>query len=685
MLRLVHASTWWSSTGGAHIFDARYYHDLARGLGERGAGAAAEVASFANVGYTWLLRALASSAGESLYVVAVAQAVAGALSVVLVGVAARSLTRSSTVGLVAAALLALYAPALHFEALLLIPAFDLLLASAALALVAIGSKKSAAMPWFLAGACVGAATLLRASSAIAVVSYAAAAFLLRRSVREVALKQALAVLFGAALFVVPAAVSASSAAGEWVFVSANGGMNLWVGNHERATGSYENAPFLGASRGGDFEYTLVTERERFHEEARRRTGDSKLTLVAADRYWARAALADIGSAPGAWLARTVAKARLLIGNQEPRTNSAFELTLALSPLVRVAPLRFGVLFALGAAGVALLARRRRARLVLVTSAALAAPLAACLLFFVSGEYRHPAAAPLVVLAAAGLVATAKYARRRIWPRGRRGALAMALFAMVMPLALTLPKPGCLIAKDLKAYSDALASPGFGGRMPTRETYAAARALLAHAGDDYPSAVTGLEGLLLVSSNEAIQFRDEAAARRLVETASSLWQLAPSPAKGLAPSDARRIHNNLRNRVQQLARQPFVAEWETLPTELQALGGQNWAEAEFLIGMKKLAEAERFLDRALGLCPSSVEVLAARGKLEEARGGSPTQWFEASLAAFPALALPALHLASYYRGRGELERAREYLELARAREPKDPGVAELERTLPRPAL
>src|SRR4029079_17684636 len=74
--------------------------------------------------------------------------------------------------------------------------------------------------------------------------------------------------------------------GTWAPVSANGGMNLWVGNHRGAVGVYQAADFLKTPR-------AAGEESGFLDEARRRTGDPALALTGADGYWRGEALREV--------------------------------------------------------------------------------------------------------------------------------------------------------------------------------------------------------------------------------------------------------------------------------------------------------------------------------------------------------------------------------------------------------
>jgi tetratricopeptide (TPR) repeat protein len=72
-------------------------------------------------------------------------------------------------------------------------------------------------------------------------------------------------------------------------------------------------------------------------------------------------------------------------------------------------------------------------------------------------------------------------------------------------------------------------------------------------------VLAAEALLLVESNQAIQFQDRAAAQRLIQTAEELWGRALKPGRDLDAATVSRVRQNLVRRIAQLSRQPFVSQ------------------------------------------------------------------------------------------------------------------------------
>lgn len=560
-LRLLHVRSLHSALGTAQIHDAAYYHDVAESLlGWPTLSKLDGQMAFANLGYPYVLKWVYTLAASPTAVLLL-QAVFGAATTALIGLLTRALFRNASAGLWAAALYACYAPSIFYDGLLLVPSSSAFLA-ALLGWSLLAAIQKRGLAWCaVAGVVMGAGTLLRAAQllwlplAIATVIFAAGK---ARGVRK--LWPVLLLMLGSTCCVVPVVLTQHASTGAWIPITTNGGMNFWIGNHQGASGSYTVAPFLGSSQGGDYQHTLIVERDRFLAEARRRSGDPALSLAQASGFWWQETLREIGAAPGQWFAALGRKSLLVLNNYEARTNASFDLMQELSPILGWNPVRFGLLTTLAALGAAQLRRPRYARARWILAPLVAAPVLTCLLFFVSGEYRHPAAVALAVLAGLGVQQL-----RGVFASHEPGRRPSLLGTAVLPLAVAgvafLPMSELGSAKDRKAYAEALASTSPDGTAPTLERYALARTLL-EGHDDTPQAqVLAAEALLLVESNQAIQFQDVHAAERLAQTADALWQRDLQPDRDLDAATLNRVRQNLVRRVAQLCRQPFVREAE----------------------------------------------------------------------------------------------------------------------------
>ena len=411
-LRLLHVFFMDAALGGAQIHDALYYQDtaLAWTLAEsESVHVSVNGMPFANQGYIAVLKLLYWILGTQALGVLVIQAMLGSCAVFIVGVAGQRLFQSEAAGLLAAGGLALYAPAIHFDALLLIPSLSLFFSASGLYLFVrtLEGGSRAALHALALGVCIAFSAALRPSQWLLTLfcvlswSWFRPAFS-RRKVMGVALAFVLGLILGFS----PLAVEQRVRVGEWIPVSANAGMNLWMGNRVGASGTYQVAPFLPYPEAGTSVYTIPSERDAFWLEARERSGDPKLSLQGASTFWLYEAGGEVVGSPLEWAGLMGRKFAALLNDVEPRTNADFALTSHLSPILAYDPVRFGVLLLFATLGLVLL-RPTDARAAAAVAPFVLAPLLTCLLFFVSSEYRHPAVPALAVLAGWGLLQTVR--------------------------------------------------------------------------------------------------------------------------------------------------------------------------------------------------------------------------------------------------------------------------------------
>ena len=143
---------------------------------------------------------------------------------------------------------------------------------------------------------------------------------------------------------------------------------------------------------------------------------------------------------GLWWARTHPREEIVLAAKktyyfwnrtESPTNLGIDFAREFSKVLRALPIHFGIVAPLGLAGI--LFTRRRWRELMPLYAAIAVPWLTCVLFFMSAEYRLPAAAILILFGGHALTraATAEFTRRRTPVPGRRreGAIALALLLL----------------------------------------------------------------------------------------------------------------------------------------------------------------------------------------------------------------------------------------------------------------
>ena len=373
--------------------------------------------------YPYFLGVIYAIAGRHLLLVRLVQALIGSASCVFVALAASRLV-SRRAGIIAGAVLALYAPAIFFDGLLQKSVLDVFFVSLALWLIAKvplkpdspydqraerrgsadrrdsrGVRLQPDLLWLSLGLCIGGLSLTRENALVFTVVIVAWA--LTRSWRHAAWFVA-----GLAIVLVPVAARNSLVGGGFYVTTAQFGPNFYIGNNPKAEGTYAS---LRYGRGAP-EY----ERQDATELAELVVGH-QLTPAEVSNYWTGRALEFITSQPGAWLALMARKAALLVNRSEMvDTEDQASYAEWSWPLWLLGPIaHFGVLVPLAVLGAFATWPERapnhssrrpwplRSRLG-VLYALILAYAASVVLFYVFARYRYPLVPMLVIFAAAGL-------------------------------------------------------------------------------------------------------------------------------------------------------------------------------------------------------------------------------------------------------------------------------------------
>jgi tetratricopeptide (TPR) repeat protein len=347
-----------------------------------------------------------------------AQIVLGSLACGVLVLAGRAFF-SRRAGLAAGLLVALYPPAIFFDAL--IQKANLGLVFMALLLLALGraSLRASARLGLAGGALMGLLALTREESVLLVPllglwwGWGPPAADARERARRLG-----AYALGLALVLAPVAARNAWVGGELVLTTAQAGPNFYIGNGPRAVGIY--VPLRPERSDTSFERADAVE---LAEAALGR----ELSAREVSRYWTGQALRWIREHPAAWLGLMLRKLALLLNWYEvPDAEDLYffeRSSLVLRLLGRV--LHWGVLLPLAGAAVVLTWSRRRelAALYLVLATLACGPV----VFYLMARYRYPLVPGLALLAGAGLVEAGRLARGRRW----RALLAPGLLLAVL--------------------------------------------------------------------------------------------------------------------------------------------------------------------------------------------------------------------------------------------------------------
>jgi tetratricopeptide (TPR) repeat protein len=420
-LAWLHASPF----AGSLILDARFYDAWAQRIA--GGEWIGRSAFWVDPLYAYLLAAIYRLAGHDLLLPRLANVAFGAGTAIVAARIAWRLWDSRSAAALAALMVVLFIPEIHFETQIEKTALSVFLLALCVDLFLAGTMRAI----FAAGIAVGLATLAR-GNALLLLPFAALALTLgwdseRGGVadRRVRLQRAGLLLAGALPLIGLATLHNYEASGELVPTTTNLGINLYLGNHlGNIYGYYEPPDFLHPS--------TDTEAHDFRAEAERRTGRT-FSDRALSSYWVGQSWQAVVARPELALRRTIHKLQLIFNDDEVPDSDDVALVAQWSPVLRSPIVWFGELLPLALLGIAVGWRRRSVR---VVAAAAAVYVASLLPFFVFGRLRVQLLPFLAVLASGALLWLIAALRAR---RGRSLSLAVLILAVGSAAAFYRPE------------------------------------------------------------------------------------------------------------------------------------------------------------------------------------------------------------------------------------------------------
>ena len=391
-------------------------------------------------GYAFFLAGEMLALGDDLLRIRVAQALVGALSCLLVALLGSRLAGPHA-GLIAGVIAAVYAPLVYTEiglfAEVLVVLFNLLALLLALKLLDRPQFATAAM----LGLCLGLSAITRSTGLLLIPLFA---WLLWRGIELPPRRRAARIgmiAAAAALVIAPVTWQNWRAEADLVPVQRNGGLNFYIGNGIGSDGGAH------VRLGGNWDRLLA---------APYRAGLAKPTEH--DRFYLRRWWSEVRADPLRYLGLLLRKTYLTFHARELRDTHDPAFFEQVSLLLHWLP-GWGMLFPLAALGWWWQRRERRAYRLL--EATIALYLLTCIVLVVGSRYRLPAAPPLAIYAALGLVGLWQR-----WTQGRRAELlraaaVAAAFALVIRLPWGVPVSN--FAEEWSLEGDAALALGQTGR------------------------------------------------------------------------------------------------------------------------------------------------------------------------------------------------------------------------------
>jgi tetratricopeptide (TPR) repeat protein len=354
--------------------------------------------------YPYFVGVLYGLFGRDLLVLRIAQATLGAASCVLLAYAGSRFV-SRRAGIAAGVGLALYAPAIFFDALIQKSVLDVFFVSTLLALLSRAESGGPTPParTLLLGVVAGCLGLTRENALILVVVLGVWIWLRAPRGLRTRLPAVGRFAAGAVLVLLPVAVHNYAAGGGFYLTTSQFGPNFYIGNNPGADGTYSSLRFGRGSP--EYERADAT-------ELAERTLERRLTPAEVSRYWTGRALDFIASQPGGWLRLQARKVALLVNADEMLDTESQESHAEWSTTLMVlGPVtHFGVLAPLAVLGLCVTWHARR-RLWVLYAVGLTYALST-VVFYVFARYRYPLVPLLMLFACAGVVDAATYRRSR---------------------------------------------------------------------------------------------------------------------------------------------------------------------------------------------------------------------------------------------------------------------------------
>ena len=372
--------------------------------------------------YPYVLAATFKGFGASLWSVQIIQSLWIGLAVWCLYLGAARLF-NRRYGLVAAWMLALYAPSVFFDGIVQKASLGCLLLCILLALLARVMKPSARVAILAIGVMAGLLVLTRENALVWLPILGAWVWFARTgaSARSRCLRLGIYAL-GTALVLIPVGVRNAHVGGQWSVSTFQAGPNFYIGNHRGATGRYR--PLVRGHETPTFERhdaTMLAERDTGRDMSAQEVSD----------YWMSRALDDIRSDPAAWLVLVGKKLLMVLNRHEVADAESQYVCADFSPVLRGlgALWHFGVLCPLAAMGIVL--TRGRWRELWIYYALLASMVSAVALFYVMARYRYPLVPLLMPFAAAGCLQAWTCVRAREFRRLGLSLTVGAITAIVV--------------------------------------------------------------------------------------------------------------------------------------------------------------------------------------------------------------------------------------------------------------
>jgi tetratricopeptide (TPR) repeat protein len=416
-------------------------------------------------GYPWFLSAIYLLLGVNDYAPRIVQMSLGVINALLLYLLGKRIF-GNAVGLTAGLLMATYWAFPYFEGILTYPSLAVFLVLCLLLTLERWSLLPSLSKVITTGALLGCLALLRPNALLfaPVLALWMGWLLFRRHARcKTIVLSVLLLVLSCTIILIPAFVRNYLVAKDFVFISAYGGINLYVGNHPDASLVEPRIPELtdlaGVENWTCFDYPAIV------RGLAEREGWETPSFSQANRYFYRKAFSFIKSDPGLFFKNLFVKALLFWGPHEITNDTVMEYDKQYSTVLRFLPgfSWFAALFVFGSLLVMfrptlLRAAPHQNQVAIVTLLwlYLAAYFLSVIIYFVAGRYRIPVLPVMLLFGAVGIVGLINSLLSRRLTAFCAGSTLFILLVVLFRLNPTgyAPNPGTWHLRTALAYAAA---------------------------------------------------------------------------------------------------------------------------------------------------------------------------------------------------------------------------------------
>ena len=404
------------------MLDAKYYDDMAQKIAS--GHPIQDMAFFMGPLYPYALGLSYAITGHSPDVYRLVQMALGLGVCVLLFVTGRRLF-SPAVGLLAALFYALYKPVLFHEQTLLMET-PLGFVYLFFLLLVVEKGEEASIGWtLLMGVALGVAALFRGNVLLFLPILTVWILYVNRSragrfFSKEGLLKALFLIVGALIAVVPATLHNYLAERDFVLITSNDGINLYIGNNERATGCFEPLPL------SEVNMVLDPRGSKFVEEE---LGRSPLKSSEICHFWRSRAADFISRYPLTFLKLLALKLYFFWGRRELDQIYTMKGMATLMPVLRLPLVTFFLIGPLSLLGLFFTFKNPERKKILIALSSIAYCLS-LIPFFITDRYRIPIIPQLCLFASFALVRLFEGAKSRRW-REFLPAVALLIFLFIL--------------------------------------------------------------------------------------------------------------------------------------------------------------------------------------------------------------------------------------------------------------